>query len=205
MNNIEISSLPDNEWIKIKHLYDVGKKFNFKKRTKNLLAVKKIFDDMGIRFFLVHGALLGAVRDKDFIKWDHDIELDVLDEDLRPKWREMNDKFIKGGFIVRAYKRHKGFKINLYRYKEKISIRGLYFDPERGNEFRSTKSFCYPSKFYENPEKIKFKDFYFDAPNPINDYLLYVYGKTWRKPLNQKAKLNKWWVKRGVKRKSKKR
>lgn len=197
MTNIEISSLSDEEWNKIRHLYDVGKKFNFKKRTKNLLAVKKIFDDMGIRFFLVHGVLLGAVRDKDFIKWDNDIELDVLDKDFKPKWGEMYNNFIKEGFVVRSFNRSQSFKMNLYRYKERISIRGLYLDEDK--EFILTKLFCYPSKFFKNPEKIKFKGSYFDAPNPIKDYLLYVYGKKWVKPLNQKSKLNKDWAKRGVK------
>ncbi len=205
IDNKDISMLSEEKWNNVKHLYINGKKFNFRKRLINLLEVKRIFNSMNIVFFLAHGVLLGAYREKDFIKWDDDIELDTLDKDFKPKWKEMYNSFIKEGFVVRSYNRPKGFKMNLYRYKEKISIRGLYFDSEYSDKFILTKSFCYPSEFYKKPEKIKFKGFYFDAPRPIENYLLYVYGRAWEKPMNckNKNKLNKDWSKRGVKRKFK--
>jgi len=46
----------------------------------NLLTAKQILEDNGIRFGLMFGTLLGAVRDGDFIDWDEDIDIYLLEE-----------------------------------------------------------------------------------------------------------------------------
>ena len=187
-----------NKWKQIKHKYCrksndgviEGKiKWDFKARTKNLLDVKVILDKLGISFFLTHGVLLGAYRSGEWIEWDDDIELDIFDEIFQNRYDEICQKFMKHGFIVRGRKieskGNKGEKVNLYRYKESISIRGVYLDPnyERG-KYRLTNVFQYLKKFYENPEDIKFKGAIFQAPGPIEDFLEYRYGGNWRTPIH---------------------
>lgn len=43
--------------------------------VQSLREVKEVFDKAGIKFWLDHGTLLGAVRDGKIIEWDTDIDL----------------------------------------------------------------------------------------------------------------------------------
>lgn len=196
--------MPDKEWEKIKHLYSPGEKFDFEKRTENVLEAKKIMDDMGIVFFLGHGILLGAVREKDFIKYDDDVEFDVLEEHLKPARLVLKEKFIKAGFIVRDNNKQKAVKLNIFRHKEKISIRGLYLEPKYyKNKYRLTACFRYLRSFYEDTDKIEFKGCSFNAPNNIESYLRYVYGDDWHIPRESREKMTALWYKNKIYRGSK--
>ena len=197
-NNDKKTKCSDNKWKRVKYNYckkgsygvvDNSMNWDFKSRTKNLLDVKVILDKLGIPFFLTHGALLGAYRDGDWIKWDDDIELDIFDEIFRDRYDELCNNLIGSGFIIRGRKverkKEKGEKFNLYRYKESISVRGIYLDSnyEQG-KYRLTNVFQYLRKFHDNPENIEFKNVTFQAPGPIEEFLEYRYGENWRTPIN---------------------
>ena len=47
-----------------------------------LLTFKKIADDNNLKFFLIDGTLLGAVRDKNFITGDSDMDIKINFEDI---------------------------------------------------------------------------------------------------------------------------
>jgi len=49
----------------------------------NLKAVKEIFDEFGIEFWLDAGTLLGAIRDGKIIEWDKDIDLSMWNCDRK--------------------------------------------------------------------------------------------------------------------------
>lgn len=50
-----------------------------------LRDIKKIFDNIGINFFLVSGTFLGCIRDSDFIGYDYDIDIGIWSEDYSDK------------------------------------------------------------------------------------------------------------------------
>ena len=57
------------------------KQIDLAKSTNNLLAVKKVLDKNKVKFGLMFGTLLGAVREGNFIEHDEDVDLFVLEED----------------------------------------------------------------------------------------------------------------------------
>ena len=71
---------------------------------KNFLEIINLLNSNKIDYWLCHGTLLGIIRDKDLIPWDHDIDIAV--------WKEkgLKDKF------------KKLMKINNYELKKKYSI-----------------------------------------------------------------------------------
>ena len=50
--------------------------------VETLRAVKKVLEEEGVIFWLDSGGLLGAVRDRKLIPWDHDVEVGVWEEDI---------------------------------------------------------------------------------------------------------------------------
>jgi lipopolysaccharide cholinephosphotransferase len=53
-----------------------------------LVHLKKYCEENGIKYFLVFGTLLGAVRENGFIKWDYDIDVGMIRDDY--------EKFLEG-------------------------------------------------------------------------------------------------------------
>jgi hypothetical protein len=47
----------------------------------NLKAVKSVFDKLDIKFWLLYGTALGAVRDGKIMEWDHDIDIGLWNYD----------------------------------------------------------------------------------------------------------------------------
>ena len=204
-NNDPSTKCPDLIWKPVRPKYRNKNNFNFKGRTKNLLDMKSILDDMGIQFFLTHGALLGAYRENDFIKHDDDIDLDIFEEILLPRYDELCNNLIKAGFIIRGrnvkLKGQKGEKFNSYRDGEKIAIRGLYLDPDyENNKYRLTNIFQYPRRFHDNPDSILFKGVTFVTPGPLEEFIVYCFGKNWRTPALHTKEEKKKGFKRGVRR-----
>jgi phosphorylcholine metabolism protein LicD len=185
MNNIEVSNLSTNQWKKIRHKYVNKSEYDFSARTKNLLDIKEVLDTMGITFWLTNGTILAAYREHDWIKWDDDVDLDVYEEDLKPNYNILRNKFLESGFIVRGTNVRHGCKMALFRDKEKTALRGLYLDPKfKDNKYRLRKRYKYPRKFYEKFGTIKFMGSTFRCPSPVEEFLVYVYGKNWRIPMN---------------------
>ena len=58
---------------------------NVKQATQDLLEMKDILDKLNIKFWLTHGTLLGAIRDKSFIETDRDMDIRILAKDWSPR------------------------------------------------------------------------------------------------------------------------
>ncbi len=204
-NEDPLIKCPDSIWKPVRPRYRKKKNFDFKARTKNLLEMKSILDGMKIPFFLTHGALLGAYRENDFIKHDDDIDLDIFEEILLYHYDELCNNLMKAGFIIRGrnikFRGQKGEKFNAYREGEKIAVRGIYLDPNyENNKYRLTNVFQYLRKFHENPDVILFKGVTFMAPGPIEEFIIYCFGKNWKIPVFHTKREKTKGFKRGVRR-----
>ena len=51
-------------------------------RKKCFLEICDTLEELNITYFLVGGVLLGAKRDKRFIEWDWDVEINLFTQDL---------------------------------------------------------------------------------------------------------------------------
>ena len=81
---------------KLRNLNDL----ELKERNSSLQKVKKILDELNILFFLEGGVFLGAVREKNFINWDWDVELAVFTEQVYSRIQEILNKFYQYGFNI---------------------------------------------------------------------------------------------------------
>jgi phosphorylcholine metabolism protein LicD len=102
--------------------------------VETLRKIKKILDKNNINYWLDEGSLLGAVREKKLIEWDHDIDLSIWYTDLekiRPLFNEINNTGVQAWFL--EGQKHlnlvgKGYKIdiNLYHLKDHQAMRIWY-------------------------------------------------------------------------------
>ena len=62
------------------------------KDTKELLVVfDKICNNLGLKYFLIYGTLLGAIRHKGFIPWDDDLDVGMFEDDYKRLCSYFND------------------------------------------------------------------------------------------------------------------
>lgn len=155
-------------------LYHGRKKINKAQARRNLLDLKQVFDRASLEFGLIYGTLLGAVRDGDFISWDEDVDVFILDEDrarLHDLLWELRDVGIN---LVRM----EGDLYSVMRDDDYIDIyvfRGV-----------GTKRWCnqdvVDSDFLMFKGRIPFLGTEFHSPKDPARFLEVMYGADWRTP-----------------------
>tara|TARA_R110000824_G_scaffold170181_5_gene347479 strand:+ start:5395 stop:6018 length:624 start_codon:yes stop_codon:yes gene_type:complete len=186
-----LSDLSESQWYEVRFKQGFITKeppFNLKSRKRNLLDVKEVLEDTGLKFWLTNGTALAAHREGDWIPWDDDVDLDVMMEDYMLVRAELRERFINEGFIVRD--RHVNdptmAKMAIFRDGEKTALRPLYLDPKHkhGDKYRFRRDYKYLRKFYETPGTIEFMGETFNIPSPVEEFLTYVY-RDWKTPVNE--------------------
>ena len=161
-------------------------------RTREIefLKICEILDKIKIKHFLKNGTLLGAVREKNFIKWDWDVEISVFTKDVLPKIDLVVSSLKKNNFkILNVVNSKNDAKISFYgAYPKNVTgycIWSWNYSKHRDVYWR--RELSVPSKFLKKFSKIKFLGRYFNCPNNPKEYLSWVYCN-WQIPLKSSNK-----------------
>lgn len=157
-------------------------------RKKGLLELKKIFDNNNIPFFIWGGLLLGIRRDSDFIKWDWDVELGLLEKDIKRNWNYIIQLLNKNNFEIIEVDFF-NLKIDFIKYTNKdttiYSLTGWRYDLFSGNYLR--KQLNVPKIFFDKFYEINCFGEKFLSPGPVDEFLNYFYGN-WKSPTKTSIK-----------------
>lgn len=165
-----------------------------------LIRIAEILDQHQIVYHLEGGTLLGIVRDKDLLPWDHDLDISIPSSEV--------DKFIKCipkitslKFMVKTrykfYTRHAAYNaapIRMFKIKDKIFLfisgkicldifvkyehQGYVFWEAKKSIMRVEK------KHYESYEEIEYHGKKLKVPNDYKGYLTAKYGD-WTIPVKE--------------------
>lgn len=147
---------------------------------QNLLDFKAVLDKSRVKFLLMHGTLLGAIREHDFIKHDIDIDTCTFEEE---KLVETIPELSKAGLQLCRYEKNV-----IYSF-----IRGgVYIDVYIVNKLQGLISPFYvrylyrviPRKYFRHTKQIDFLGQRFRIPNHSIRLLEFWYGKDWRTPVS---------------------
>ena len=167
-----------------------------------LEGVVDILEEKKCNYFLDAGTLLGAVRDKKFIPWDHDIDLGLIytnqleiDELIIAlkknfyiralKFKDDPEIWKPGKYrIIKAYK-----KIGLFR-RDKLCL-DIFIFYHSTLEATNKKVYkygvwgrnaFYPEAILKEFKSIEFYNRKYIAPKDTNAFLSFKYGKDWKTP-----------------------
>jgi FkbM family methyltransferase len=144
-------------------------------RNKTLQKITRILEKLNVSYFLEGGALLGAIRNKNFIIWDHDVEVGVFSDKISKKkiLEILNHSHNQNLKISHVDHNLNNLKINLSEHGHtKFSILGF----KRNKDFFERDTYRYPSRFLTHLCIINFLGKKYSIPNQVSDFLEWTYG-----------------------------
>jgi lipopolysaccharide cholinephosphotransferase len=144
---------------------------------ENLLELKKVFDKNKIKFILSYGTLLGTIRENNFIEYDEDVDVAILDED-RLKLINTLFELRNIGLEVVRYKKDLMSVMKNGEYIDIYIFRKGYFG------YRNTNKQVIKEKYLKDTIKYELFGVLFDIPNDYKNYLIDLYGQDWLIPKN---------------------
>ena len=168
-------------------LVNGGEYLNPEYCKNNLLDYKKVMDKHNIRYGLMFGTLLGAIREKGFIVWDEDVDIFSLEEDRK--------KMLNALFHFEEY----GFKVARYTFKNRCYLLSLMRDGEYIDTYfykkilnsRVFRDNSLDAKYLNSSETIEFLGDKFPVPSNPKHVLTLFYGEDWNIPNKEGKPMNK--------------
>jgi len=159
--------------------------------TKNLKLILEyadsLFRENGIRYWLDYGTLLGAVREKDLIDYDTDVDLGMLYSDLG-KLLDLKERIERDGFVFRKDHSAEFYRIAL---SEKNSLHADIFLWKRNPDgilFRENymkkddnKGKDFPEGMVLKLEEREIDGRMYPVPSGPEEFCRFRFGDDWRK------------------------
>lgn len=151
------------------------------KRMLFLTEITGALDSLQVEYRLGTGALLGAVRDGDFIPWDWDIGLDIPAEQLLASWGDIIDAAVARGFILRSTEKTPlNGKICVSKSSVEFELMGWRRDLRA---HRRRRRLFIPAAVWDGPpSRMTFKGLTVSTYPDPERYLQHFYGN-WRTPV----------------------
>lgn len=153
----------------------------------NLLLFHKILNKYNIKFFLLYGTVLGAIREKDFIAHDTDTDIGILEEE-RKQFLKAIPELIDNGFELIRTKEPDDL-VTFMRNDEYIDI-GVFVS---NGKYYTYQGNLIDKYFLDKLDSIYFLGESFLIPSNIERFLELTYGSNWKIPLKNEPAMNLGW------------
>lgn len=161
-------------------LFHGRKIINTEISRNNLKILSSILNKEGIKYGLIYGTLLGAIREKGFIAHDEDTDLYILQEDKERLFTLLPILKDNGLELIRVH----NDLISIIKNNEYIDI---YYAKKPSNILLANKRRILDNflnkKDIENPVSFKFLGIDTFIPNNSVKMLRNIYGKSWQTPI----------------------
>lgn len=117
---------------------------------KTLQLMKEAFEEIGQDFWLDYGTLLGAIREKDFIGHDKDLDIGTFNFDDSIK------KQLETILIAKGLKKYKQYEMDGEIFEEAYHYNGVHIDIFYYHKAEENTIWCY---FSEIGPKMEFENF----------------------------------------------
>jgi lipopolysaccharide cholinephosphotransferase len=146
-------------------------------RHLGLKEIAAALERWSLRYLLFDGALLGIVREGNFIRWDDDVDLAVYAEDAPGRIFKVLDDLETAGFSLSLF-RLGYWRIDLSKRDCKYTLQFYYEE----DGMRRAGVIQHPRRFFEETATIEFKGRAYPCPADIEGYFARQYGTDWRTP-----------------------
>lgn len=150
----------------------IDKEISFLNLKDFLAIIKK----GGVQTGPVFGSLLGIVRDNDFITWDEDIDLYILQEE-EDAFDNLLLELKQNGFELVRYERR-----GLYSFMRNGEYIDVYVLKDIGGGIRHTGSAFLFNEDFTDTNVYNFKGLQVNIPRNIDRHLEFLYGD-WKTPV----------------------
>jgi lipopolysaccharide cholinephosphotransferase len=158
-----------------------AKKLNLDIAKENLQIFHSIIEKTNIKYGLMYGTLLGAIREKNFIAHDCDTDIFILSEEkesflkLLFQFRDHGFELIRNSYgVISIMRKNEYIDINVFKPKMKY---GIIKFRVCNNDFECT------AEYLENPIRYLFLGMSTFVPKNPEKFLRKTYGKNWETPI----------------------
>mgnify|MGYP001196538375 FL=1 len=159
-------------------------------RRNEFFKICDVLDEMNINYFLQTGVLLGAIREKNFIKWDWGVDISVFSDEFLNKIDPLAESLKKEGFkILNINKKKNNYKIYFIgKYPEEVTGYTVFaWNYSKIKDVYWRRDYSVPSKFLNKLSTVVLFGREFKCPDTPEKYLTHAYGD-WRKPIRTSDK-----------------